>query len=86
MAIDQAAPLGEPPCAGAFYNRSMMGSGNREGGPGPIRGSSMSESSNSGYSSLSGGYDYPNPVSFLLGKSQPSVFSIMLFVDSCYGK
>ena len=83
MAIDQAAPLGEAPSAGAFYNRSMMGSGSREGGPGPIRGSSKSESSNTGFSPLSGSNDYTNPVSTWSNKfSIFSLFMVFLYIIS----
>ena len=78
MAIDQAAPLGEAPSAGAFYNRNMMGSGSREGGPGPIRGSNMSESSNAGFSSLSGSCDFANPVSTWSNKF--SILNLIMFI------
>ncbi|KAI5062299.1 hypothetical protein GOP47_0022838 [Adiantum capillus-veneris] len=64
LAIDQAAPMGEtPPITGPFYNSSSATASAGSGGPGPIRGGSLTASSNTGFGSLSaaGGYDYSNP-------------------------
>ncbi|MCO5568623.1 hypothetical protein L7F22_022322 [Adiantum nelumboides] len=64
LAIDQAAPVGEtPPSSGSFYNSSSATASGGAGGPGPIRGGSLTASGNTGFSSLSaaGGYDYSNP-------------------------
>lgn len=58
LAIDQAAPIGEAPSAGAFYNPNLAAASSGAGGPGPIRGGNISGSSTS---ALSGGYGYPDP-------------------------
>lgn len=63
LAIDQAAPMGEAPSAGSFYNPSSATASAGMGGPGPIRGGSLTASSNQGYGTLSAasGYDYNSP-------------------------
>lgn len=66
LAIDQAAPMGEAPSAGSFFNPNSAAASaslGGLGGPGPIRGGNMTPSSTAGYGGLSsaGGYDYNNP-------------------------
>eukprot|EP00250_Pteridium_aquilinum_P032854 c480_g1_i1 orf=436-1779(+) len=62
LAIDQAAPMGEAPSAGSFYNPNSGAASAGTGGPGPIRGGNMNASGNAGFGALSaGGYDYNNP-------------------------